>query len=586
MITIASCGAIRRFGLSMTVLVAVLLHVPGVVCAQFVDVTTPLLANAGSFGAGVAWGDYDNDGDLDLYLCNYDHASNKLFRNDLGTFVDATSGPLGSSDTTICAVWGDYDNDADLDLYLVTKPGTNRLLRNDGGGTFVDVTSGPVGNVGDGAGASWGDYDNDGDIDLYVSNSEHQVNRLYRNDGGGVFADVTSSTAADSGDGTGAMWVDYDNDGDLDLCSLNYFGPIKLLRNDGGGAFVNVAKGPLVARDGHNGMAWGDYDNDSDMDAFITNDGVNRLIRNDGGDVFVDVTPTAMADSSGTAVAWGDYDNDGDLDLLVANSTQPDRLFRNDGGGTFVNVATGALADTSESHSAAWGDYDGDGDLDLYVSNVGGANHLFRNNQANGNHWLEVKLKGMAPQPGRSNKAGIGARVRLVAAGVSRIREISGGSGYLSQDAMVASFGLGTATSADSLIVRWPSGIVQIVHPVGVNRVLTVTEGLGVTGVEQPHALPRTLELSQGVPSPFSTSTHIAYSMPRAGSVSLTIHDLQGRRVARLADGEQAAGSHAVEWTGSDGVGRPLGAGVYFVRLTVTDANSRESQVRKIVMTN
>jgi hypothetical protein len=424
----------------------------------------------------MAWGDYDNDGDLDLYLANYGGA-NKLLRNDGGAFVDVTAGPLGDTGNGQGVAWGDVDNDGDLDLYLANSAGANKLFRNDGGGTFVDVTAGPLGDTGNGHGVAWGDYDNDGDLDLYLAN-RGGANRLFRNEGGGTFVDVTSGPLGDTGDARGVAWGDFDGDGDPDLYLVNQGTANKLFRNDGG-SFVDATYGPLGdAGDGF-GAAWGDYDNDGDLDLYLANYGsANKLLRNDGGGLFVDVTGgLPLGDTgNGEGVAWGDYDNDGDLDLYLTNAFAPNKLFRNDGGGTFVDATTTPLNDLDIGVGTGWGDYDNDGDLDLYVAETslfsGAANQLFRNDNANGNHWLQVKLQGL-----ESNRVGIGARVEVTAGGVTQMREVSGGSGYLSQNALTASFGLGAAAAIDTLKVVWPSGIVQVVDPPpAVDDSLTVVE--------------------------------------------------------------------------------------------------------------
>jgi len=400
--------------------------------AEWVDLTYPPLGEDTTYSLGVAWGDYDNDGDLDIYLAHGGNP-NELFRNEGGgVFVDATSGPLGDSDFGDGVAWGDYDNDGDLDLYLANCGTANKLFRNEGGGNFVDATSGPLGDTACGIGVAWGDFNNDGDLDIYLVNSG-SANKLFRNDGGGTFVDATTGPLGDTSSGEGVACADYDNDGDLDIYIVNYYSGNKLLRNDGGGVFVDVTSGPLA----------------------------------DGGHA--------------KNVAWGDYDNDGDLDLFLAKgdgvTLGPNRLLRNDGSGVFVDATSGALTDSGLWSGSTLGDFDNDGDLDLYVANMRGANRLFLNQKGSSKHWLHVNLVGVV-----SNRSAIGARVRAVASGLSQIREISGGSGYCSQNSLTAEFGLGSRTSVDTLEIRWPSGQRDTLIALPVDTLLTIYEGGFIRG--------------------------------------------------------------------------------------------------------
>jgi hypothetical protein len=556
------------------VCLAILLGMSGVASAQWTDVTSGPLGDPGA-GASVAWGDYDNDGDLDLYITNLGTDTNKLFRNDGGTWVDATSGPLGGAGYYGVA-WGDYDNDGDLDLYAANANFQgNKLFRNDGG-TWVDATSGPLGDTGNGHGVAWGDYDNDGDLDLYITNLG-QANKLLRNDGG-TWVDATSGPLGDLGPGFGAAWGDYDNDGDLDLYLANYLDANKLFRNDGGGTFVDATSGPLGDTGAGRGVAWGDYDNDGDLDLYLANGEIggvpNKLFRNDGGGTFVDATSGPLGNlGNGFGAEWGDYDNDGDLDLYLVNlgPPNPSKLFRNDGGGTFVDATSGPLGAYDFCRGAAWGDYDNDGDLDLYLSRSG-ANKLFRNGLANGNHWLEVKLVGTV-----SNRSGIGARVRVVAGGVSRIQEVSGGS--LSQNSLTAEFGLGASTTIDSLIVRWPSGIVQPLSAVGVDRIITVIES-SAAGLQVATAAPQTSRLLGSVPNPFRSETTIGYELAADSPVRLWVFDIKGRIVRQLENTQlQKAGRHVTIWDGRDATGGGVPAGVYFYRLEAGSVDDTERLV-------
>ena len=445
--------------------------------AEWVDLTYPPLGEDTTYSSGVAWGDYDGDGDLDIYL-SHGSSPNQLFRNEGGgVFVDATSGPLGDSDFGLGVAWGDYDNDGDIDLYLANCTTANKLFRNDGGGNFVDATSGPLGDAACGTGVAWGDFDNDGDLDIYLVN-DGSANKLFRNDGGGAFVEATSGPLGDPGNGTAVACADYDNDSDLDIYIVNEGSANKLLRNDGGLVFVDVTSGPLGDALNGRGVDWGDYDNDGDLDLYFANVYTgNKLLRNDGGGSFVDVTSGPLADGGhAKGVAWGDYDNDGDLDLFLAKGDgalrAENRLLRNDGAGSFVDATSGALADSGMWSGSSLGDFDNDGDLDLYVANLQGANKLFLNQIGSTNHWLHVNLVGSA-----SNKSAIGARVRVVSSSLSQIREISGGSGYMSQNSLTAEFGLGSLTQADTLEIYWPSGNADTLTAVSVDTLIEIHEG-------------------------------------------------------------------------------------------------------------
>jgi hypothetical protein len=461
-------------------------------------------------GAGAALLDYDNDGDLDLYLVNY-LTANKLFRNNGGAFTDVTSGPLGDTGAGQSAAWADYDGDGDLDIYLVNYMTPNKLLRNDGNGVFTDVTTRPLGDSGWGLAVAWGDYDNDGDPDLYITNDG--PNRLLRNEGGGVFTRITGLAIEDGGPGQGAAWGDYDNDGDLDLYVANYGTPNKLIRNDGGNAFTQITTSPL-----------GDTGNT-------------------------------------TGVAWGDYDNDGDLDLYLRNYGQPSKLLRNDGGGVFTAITTGPLGDMANGTGVAWADYDGDGDIDLYLANDGQANQLLRNDLSSSAHWIDLQLVGLV-----SNRSAIGARACVWAGGVLRTQEVSGGSGYMSQNSLVLHFGLGTATVADSVAVAWPSGIVETYHAMAANRSYKVTE-LDVVAVDEVPSPGFRFELPAPRPNPSWDVAAVQFALPAAARTRLAVYDVHGRLVTSLVDGVLDAGWHRVSWSHTDSKGHRVASGVYLLRL-------------------
>ena len=323
----------------------------------FTDATPAALAIGGNW-TGIAWGDYDNDGDPDLYAAEAERPKHLFRNNGDSTLTDVTPPALISSEHAHGVTWADYDRDGFLDPSTCLRPegAPKRLYRNLGNGDFLDVT--PPLMLADlqyGRGATWGDVDDDGDLDLYQGS--FGSNALYYNQGDGTFLKSTDPQVAINSHSGGVEFADYDNDGDLDLFVANAFSaPCRMLRNDAGD-WVDASTGPLFQPGRCIGMTWGDIDNDGDVDLFIAkyNDG-NALLRNEGGGVFTDITTPLVADSAGANVGaeFADYDNDGDLDLFVTDNTGPDRLLRND--------------------------------------------------LANANHWIELDLKGTV-----SNRTAIGA---------------------------------------------------------------------------------------------------------------------------------------------------------------------------------
>jgi hypothetical protein len=298
------------------------------------------------------------------------------------------------------------------------------------------------------------------------------------------------------------------------------------------------------------------------------------LLRNDGLDVFVDVTSGAIGhNGNGHGAAWGDYDNDGLIDLYLVNDGTVNKVYKNKGGGVFEDATVVPLGNNGSGRGAAMADIDGDGLQDIYVANTGGANLLLHNQYQLDKHWLEVRLTGTA-----SNMAGIGARVRVVAGGISQVREVSAGSGYSSQNAMIASFGLGEAETVDSLQVFWPSGAFQDTLAVGVDQMINITEfDVSGTEVTDAHA---GFGLLGGQPNPFSESTLIRYTLSRPGPVSLKVYDVSGRLVRILVDAQDlAAGTHTSVWDGKDSRGTAVASGVYYYRFESGSSASTRSVV-------
>jgi enediyne biosynthesis protein E4 len=490
--------------------------------------------------------DYDNDGWPDVFLVDGGsltdpavdrRARHRLYRNrGDGSFEDVTArSGIVHSQYGMGACAADYDNDGFTDLYI-TSLGSNILYHNNGGRTFTDVTrTAGVGSRSFGASCAFADIDRDGNVDLFVTNyvdarADNNIfcgdadNRLrvychplnfapqpsvlYRNNGNGTFSDVSREAGISShrGNGLGAVFGDYDDDGLPDLFVANDTTPNFLYHNEGGGVFkeVGLPAGVAVAADGNAragmGTDFGDYDGDGRLDLFVTNHELemHTLFRNLGKGLFADVTSEsgvglATLPYVGFGALFLDYDNDGDLDLAIVNghvmnnsghfrpgSTEAQKklLFRNDGG-RFTEVGRGAgpgFAVEKVGRSLAAADIDNDGDLDLLVTNNGGTVDLLRNEGGRENNALLVRLVG-----GRSNRGGVGARLRLTAGAATQVREVKAGSGYLGQSDLRVHFGLGRATRADRLEIRWPAGETETIQNVQANQILTIVEGKGVT---------------------------------------------------------------------------------------------------------
>ena len=461
--------------------------------------------------------------------------------NGDGTFTDVSaSAGIDYRSHGMGAAWGDYDNDGWPDL-VVSSYGENELFRNNGDGTFErrSEQSGIGAYQGFWTGVSWGDFDRDGLLDLYVAgyvkysdlgkmppSLQYDVeappslnpsafaperNLLYRNNGDGTFTEMAyqAGVANPRGRSLAAAWVDLDDDGWPDLYVANDVSDNALFRNLGNGLFEEVSLAARVADyRGAMGIAVGDWDGDADVDLFITHwiaqeNALYNNMRTQRLELDLPRSRTLQfmdeADRYGLGqialdyVGWGtsffDYDNDGSLDLFVVNGStlqedddprllvgMRDQLFwnRNAEEGFYdVSAVSGQyFATESVGRGAAFGDYDNDGDTDVFVVNNGGRAVLLRNDGGNTNRWLKIRLEGR-----QSNRSAIGAKLRLVAGPTVQIREVGSQSSYLSQNSLIAHFGLGSRAQADTLEIVWPSGLREILTNVAADQTLHLVEG-------------------------------------------------------------------------------------------------------------
>lgn len=500
------------------------------------------------FGPGVCVADFDSDGYQDIYFVNgrdlYGHgvsARNSLYRNNGdGTFTDVTekAGVPGTGYGLGC-VWGDYDNDGFPDLF-VTQYGRNVLYHNNGDGTFTDVTNkAGVAGTESGtmfhSGATFFDYDRDGRLDLYVGGYvdleagprtcmfagvqtscppqmyKGSANALYHNNGDGTFTNVTApSGISQKGKNLAVGAADYDNDGWPDLFVANDGMPAYLFHNEHGKfSEIGMASGMGLAGLGNTMAAMcislGDYDNDGWLDLFISDfqQSSDHVFHNDHRGGFWDVSAQAgITVPTFTVLGFGggffDYDNDGWLDIFIANghvypeveAVQPtthfkqiNTLLHNEGNGRFLETTKSAghgFKTPYVGRGVAFVDLDNDGFVDIVVGNNGDAPLLLHNSGGNGNHFVNFRLVGT-----KSNRDAMGARIHIIADGVSQIREIAGGGSYLSQSDLRANFGLGRAARVQTVEISWPSGRKQTFHDIGADKFYLIEEGKEQVGLQK-----------------------------------------------------------------------------------------------------
>ena len=461
---------------------------------------------------GVAAGDFDNDGWVDLYAIGGDGQTNLLLKNMAdGSFSDMAE----FSEVNILArgsgpVFGDLDGDGLLDLFVGSVGGSDpKLYLNRGNDKFLDITesSGLV-LPGNNFGATWGDYDNDEDLDLVITHwssvSQEHYAYFWRNNGDNTFTDVSSEVGMKAvmkqfgsrDKSFTPTFADIDNDGWQDLLLVSDNHRTRIFNNNQNGTFSDKTDRNIISDNAGMGSAVGDYDNDGDLDWFVSaitfKDGVkhfgsltpgNRLYQNQGDGSFVDITDTSGVRDGfwGWASCFADFNNDSYLDIFHVNGMQgenidikfkddPSRLFISNGDGTFTESSLEmGINDTAMGRGLVCFDYDKDGDIDLYTANYNQPPKLFCNS-GTANNFVNIKLVEKS-----GNTQALGARVYVTTDGVEQMRELRAGSNYVSNNPVEAHFGLSKATSLQRVRIVWPDGQQSLLDDLNINQFITIS---------------------------------------------------------------------------------------------------------------
>jgi len=614
---------------------------------------------------GNSFTDVNGDGYEDIFICNsYDDQPNVLYLNQGdGTFV-VDQGILNQeSAQSLSASWGDYDNDGDSDLYVSNvgaEAPQNFFYTNNGDGTFTKETTGIMTtDLHWSISCSWVDYDNDGWLDMFVANFTGP-NDLYHNNGDGSFTAITTGEiVTENWASFGCTWADYDNDGWQDLfVANNYFDTLpaqnnSLFHNNGDGTFTKILDGEIVndAVESH-GASWGDYNNDGWVDLFLTNHDWNEneknfLYQNNGDGTFTRILDLALEADENTTMGstWLDANSDGYLDLYYANTRSGMRqngLFINNGDGTFTqNTVDPSVLDEFRSDGCASGDTNNDGRPDLFSASYSTSHYNgFYINNGSDNNWVALHLIGS-----ESNRSAIGARIEISAGDMLQTRQVSGQTGFYSQNSLKQYFGIGTETSISNITIYWPSGIVQNIPSPAINQLHTITEfaeelnpplNLEVTvnglltwlaptarefveyrvlldNVEQATTTETEFQLTnleQGAnytaavsaiytsgeselvevnftadltssdlvdvpnirnlnnyPNPFNPTTNIKFSLNESSHVTLDIFNEKGQKIVTLLNETKSANTHIVNWNGTDESGKAVASGIYLYKI-------------------
>ena len=518
------------------------------------DIGTAYSYGTSTWGGGVSFADFDNDGWDDLTFATEEGTEIYFLKNNDGIFNSVSLNGISNTFKTKQVIWIDYDNDGDQDFFVTGFEGVNKFYKNEGDMNFTDISS-TIGFFQTDLftyGVSFADMDNDGDLDAFISNrdgeADDQRNYLYRNDEG-TYIDITESAGLSMSSHLSfcSIIFDYNKDGFQDIYisndkpdNLNI-----LYKNNGDGTFDDVSE-YSGAGIGINAMTTtiGDYNNDGWFDIYITNtpEG-NELLRNNGDGTFTNVAEATA--TTFNSVGWGavflDADSDGLLDLYVSSdfdgsvgSFLSAAFYHQQNNETFsIPQNIGFQDDTRKSYTNAIGDIDNDGKPDIVVGNDIEPNFLWANKTVNENNWLKVKLEGVI-----SNRDGIGNTIEINIDGQSQYRYTLAGEGYLSQNSFYEFFGMGNATEVDYVKVTWTAtGETEIITNIAANQAIIIKEGNGILSTE--NNLKNTA--FSIYPNPSSNGI-FKLSVLNQEKVSIQVFDISGRLITEknnLRDNDQ-----------------------------------------------
>lgn len=531
-------------------------------------------------GGGISFADFDNDGLDDISLGTGNGQSILFYKNYGGFFVPIDLLPIDLDFQNKAITWVDFDNDGDKDLFVASENDGNRLFEKKPNGIYADITT-SAGFITENMytyGVSWADVNNDGCLDVYLSNriefNTTITNYFYLNNCDGTFTEVTDSFGLANIPALTfcAAFFDFNNDGWQDLYVANdKVGKNKLYKNNGNGTFADVSEisqTDLIVD--AMSVTIEDFDNDGYFDIFMTNTPNNEattvggtiLLKNNGDETFTNISAASGAQLN--SWSWGasylDAENDMDLDLYISCSYDGSQgfpsygFYENLSNGTFEGITSAGLDNSAESYASAIGDVDNDGLEDIIVINNNSQPFLWKNLTLTNNDYLKIKLIGTI-----SNKDGIGSRIEVTTNGLTQYRYTMCGEGYLSQNSLVETFGVGNNSTVASVKIIWPSGIIDTYNNVSTNQLITITEGsaLSLNDFDEDDGL----KIINPVKDFLSVETNMTIS-------KICVYDLNGKIVLhqfRFNNGNKINVSQ-------------LDSGIYFCKFTLS--NGTESTIK------